>query len=172
VVTETMADLLLQQGHAAEALRVYRELASRSADPRLHQRVAELESAQAPPPVPKYAAADTGGRSVGDALREILAARLPTRAAAPPVRQVQPSSSEGAPTRPAADSLSLSSVFGEETPAAPPAVPSAPSERERVSFDDFYGTTSPTQAPRGPRAAEPKSDDLDEFHTWLQNLKR
>jgi hypothetical protein len=88
------------------------------------------------------------------------------------VRQVQPSSSEGAPTRPAADSLSLSSVFGEETPAAPPAVPSAPSERERVSFDDFYGTTSPTQAPRGPRAAEPKSDDLDEFHTWLQNLKR
>jgi tetratricopeptide (TPR) repeat protein len=172
VVTETMADVLLQQGHAAEALRVYRELASRSADPRLHQRVAELESAQAPPPVTRYAAADTGGRSVGDTLREILAARLPTRAAAPPVRQAPPPSSEGAPTRPAADSLSLSSVFGEETPAAPPAVPSATSERERVSFDDFYGPTSPTQAPRGPRAAEPKSDDLDEFHTWLQNLKR
>jgi tetratricopeptide (TPR) repeat protein len=172
VVTETMADVLLQQGHAAEALRVYRELASRSADPRLHQRVAELESAQAPAPVTKYAAADTGGRSVGDALREILAARLPTRAAAPPVRQVPPASSEGAPTRPAADSLSLSSVFGEETPAAPPAVPSAAPERERVSFDDFYATPGPTQAPRGPRAAEPKSDDLDEFHTWLQNLKR
>ncbi|HJX87786.1 MAG TPA: hypothetical protein VJ277_09535, partial [Gemmatimonadales bacterium] len=80
--------------------------------------------------------------------------------------------SEGAPTRPAADSLSLSSVFGEETPAAPPAVPSGPAERERVSFDDFYGTSNPAQAPRGPRAAEPKSDDLDEFHTWLQNLKR
>jgi hypothetical protein len=172
VVTETMADVLLQQGHAAEALRVYRELASRSADPRLHQRVAELESAQAPAPVTKYAAADTGGRSVADTLREILAARLPARAAAPPVRQVTPPSSEGAPTRPAADSLSLSSVFGEETPAAPPAVPSAPPERERVSFDDFYGTTTPTQAPRGPRSAEPKSDDLDEFHTWLQNLKR
>jgi hypothetical protein len=109
---------------------------------------------------------------VGDSLREILAARLPTRAAAPPVRQAPPAGSEGAPTRPAADSLSLSSVFGEETPAAPPAVPSGPAERERVSFDDFYGTSNPAQAPRGPRAAEPKSDDLDEFHTWLQNLKR
>ncbi len=172
VVTETMAEVLLQQGHAAEALGVYRELASRSGDPRLQQRVADLESAQAPPPVTKYSAADTGGRSVGDSLREILAARLPTRAAAPPVRQASPAGSEGAPTRPAADSLSLSSVFGEETPAAPPAVPSGPAERERVSFDDFYGTSGPTQAPRGPRAAEPKSDDLDEFHTWLQNLKR
>ncbi len=169
VVTETMAEVLLQQGHAAEALGVYRELASRSGDPRLQQRVADLESAQAPPPVTKYHAADTGGRSVGDSLREILAARLPTRAAAPPVRQASPTGSEGAPTRPAADSLSLSSVFGEETPAAPPAVPA---EQERVSFDDFYGTSGPTQAPRGPRAAEPKSDDLDEFHTWLQNLKR
>ncbi|HVL18805.1 MAG TPA: tetratricopeptide repeat protein [Gemmatimonadales bacterium] len=172
VVTETMAEVLLQQGHAAEALGVYRELASRSGDPRLQQRVADLESAQAPPPVTKYSAGDTGGRSVGDSLREILAARLPTRAAAPPVRQAPPAGSEGAPTRPAADSLSLSSVFGEETPAAPPAVPSGPAERERVSFDDFYGTSNPAQAPRGPRAAEPKSDDLDEFHTWLQNLKR
>ena len=172
VVTETMAEVLLQQGHAAEALEVYRELASRSGDPRLQQRVADLESAQAPPPVTKYSAGDTGGRSVGDSLREILAARLPTRAVAPPVRQAPPAGSEGAPTRPAADSLSLSSVFGEETPAAPPAVPSGPAERERVSFDDFYGTSNSAQAPRGPRAAEPKSDDLDEFHTWLQNLKR
>jgi hypothetical protein len=172
VVTETMAEVLLQQGHAAEALGVYRELASRSGDARLQQRVADLESAQAAPPVTKYSARDTGGRSVGDSLREILAARLPAQAAAPPVRQASPAGSEGAPTRPAADSLSLSSVFGEETPAGPPAVPSGPAERERVSFDDFYGTSSPAQAPRGPRAAEPKSDDLDEFHTWLQNLKR
>ena len=93
-----------------------------------------------------------------------------SRPSAPPVRQAQPEAgSEGAPTRPAAEALSLSSVFGEETPAAP-ALPSAPGER--VSFDDFYGSSGPTQTPRGPRAAEPKSDDLDEFHTWLQNLKR
>jgi hypothetical protein len=172
VVTETMAEVLLQQGHAAEDLRVYRELANRTADPRLQQRLADLESAQAPPQVTKYSASDTGGRSVGDTLRDMLAQHLPSRSAAPPVRQAPPAGSEGAPTRPAAEALSLSSVFGEETPAAPPAVPSGPAERDRVSFDDFYGTSSPAQAPRGPRAAEPKSDDLDEFHTWLQNLKR
>ena len=172
VVTETMAEVLLQQGHPAEALRVYRELADRSGDPRLHQRVADLESAQVPPQVTKYSAADTGGRSVGDTLRDMLGQHLPSRLAAPPVRQAAPAGSEGAPTRPAAEALSLSSVFGEETPAAPPAVPSNPAERDRVSFDDFYGSTGPTQTPRSPRAAEPKSDDLDEFHNWLQNLKR
>jgi tetratricopeptide (TPR) repeat protein len=172
VVTETMAEVLLQQGHAAEALRVYRELATRSGDPRLQQRVADLEAARQPPPTVRYSAAETGGQSVGDTLRGILAARLPARPAAPPVRQAGSSSNEGAPTRPAAEALSLSSVFGEETPAAPPAVPAAPAERDRVSFDDFYGGSGPTQAPRGPRTAEPKSDDLDEFHAWLQNLKR
>jgi len=172
VVTETMAEVLLQQGHAAEALGVYRELASRSGDPRHQQKVADLESTQPAPPLARYAAADTGGRSVGDTLRAILAARLPARPAAPPVRQPAAPGGEGAPTRPAAEALSLSSVFGEETPAAPPAVPSAPSERDRVTFDDFYGNAGPAQTPRGPRAAEPKSDDLDEFHTWLQNLKR
>ena len=172
VVTETMAEVLLQQGHAAEALGVYRELANRSGDPRLQQRVADLESAQAPPQITKYAAADTGGRSVGDTLRDMLAQRLPARPAAPPVRQAPSPDNEGAPTRPAAEALSLSSVFGDETTAAPPAVPAVPTERERVSYDDFYGSPSPTQAPRTPRAAEPKSDDLDEFHNWLQNLKR
>jgi hypothetical protein len=173
VVTETMAEVLLQQGHAAEALGVYRELASRSGDPRLQQRVAELEAAAQPAPRPvRYSAAETGGRSVGDTLRAILAAGLPARPAAPPVRQAAASGTEGAPTRPAAEALSLSSVFGEETPAAPPAVPAAPAERDRVSFDDFYGGAGPSQAQRGPRATEPKSDDLDEFHAWLQNLKR
>jgi tetratricopeptide (TPR) repeat protein len=173
VVTETMAEVLLQQGHAAEALGVYRELASRSGDPRLQQRVADLESTRPAPPVVRYSARETGGRSVGDALRAILGARPPARSAAPPVRQAPPGpTTEGAPTRPAAEALSLSSVFGEESPAAPPAVPAAPAERDRVSFDDFYGSSGPAQTPRGPRAAEPKSDDLDEFHTWLQNLKR
>ena len=172
VVTETMAEVLLQQGHAAEALGVYRELASRSGDPRLHQRVADLESVQ-PSRAVRYSAQDTGGRSVGDTLRAMLAARPPVRSAAPAVRQAPAApSTEGAPTRPAAEALSLSSVFGEESPAAPPAVPSAPAERDRVSFDDFYGNATPTQTPRGPRAADSKSDDLDEFHTWLQNLKR
>ena len=171
VVTETMAEVLLQQGHAAEALVVYRELASRSGDPRLRQKIADLEAAQAPPRATRYAAADTGGRSVTAFLQALLAARPPAQAAAPEVRPA-PSSDEGAPTRPAAEALSLSSVFGEDATAAPPAVPAPTQERERVSYDDFYGSSSPAQAPRGTRAPEPKKDDLDEFHAWLQNLKR
>ena len=173
VVTETMAEVLLQQGHAAEALGVYRELASRSGDPRLQQRVADLESAQAPPPVTKYSAGDTGGRSVGDSLREILAARLPTRAAAPPVRQAPPAGSEGAPTRPAADSLSLSAVFGEETPAGAAGGPVRPGGAGGGLLRRFLrDAPSPAPAPRSPRAGRTQEDDLDQFHTWLQNLKR
>jgi hypothetical protein len=63
-------------------------------------------------------------------------------------------------------------VFGEDATAAPPAVPAPTQERERVSYDDFYGSSAPAQTPRGTRAPEPKKDDLDEFHAWLQNLKR
>jgi len=170
VVTETMAEVLLQQGHSVEALVVYRELVSRSGDPRLRQRVAELEAAQPPASAVRYTAAATGGRSVAELMRGILAARPPAQAAPPAVRPGAPA--EGAPTRPAAEALSLSSVFGEETPAAPPAVPAPAPEPERVSFDDFYGGASQGQSARGPRAADSKNDDLDEFHAWLQNLKR
>jgi hypothetical protein len=41
-----------------------------------------------------------------------------------------------------------------------------------VSFDDFFGSPSGSAASRTPRAADSKNDDLDQFHTWLQNLKR
>lgn len=170
VVTETMAEVLLQQGHSVEALGVYRELVSRSGDPRLQQRVAELEAAQPPAPTVRYTAAATGGRSVAELMRGILAARPPAQSAPPAVRPGVPA--EGAPTRPAAEALSLTSVFGDETPAAPPAVPAPAPEPGPVSFDDFYGGGSPTQTPRGPRAADSHNDDLDEFHAWLQNLKR
>ena len=78
----------------------------------------------------------------------------------------------GAPTRPAADALSLSSVFGEEeAPGTPPAVP-APGAGTGVSFDDFFGAPGTTPPQRGSRAPDPKNDDLDQFHAWLQNLKR
>jgi hypothetical protein len=166
-----MAEVLLQQGHSVEALGVYRELVLRSGDPRLQERVAELEASQPPAQALRYSAADTGGRSVADLLRGILAGRPPAQAAPPAVSPAR-AATEGAPTRPAAEALSLSSVFGEETPAAPPAVPAPAPEAERVSFDEFYGTSGPTQTPRGTRGTESKSDDLDEFHAWLQNLKR
>jgi hypothetical protein len=127
-----------------------------------------------PPPPPKhaYAASETGGRPVARFLQDILSSRPPAQSAPPPVRQAPAASGGGAPTRPAADALSLSSVFGEEeAPGTPPAVPAA-GGGTGVSFDDFFGAPGATPAQRGTRAPDPKNDDLDQFHAWLQNLKR
>lgn len=176
VVTETMAKVLLQQGHSAEALRVYRELEVRNTgDPRLLQRIAELEadSAATPPGRRAYVAAETGGQSVREFFQGLLAARPAggSAPAAPRPAAASPADGGGAPTRPAPDALSLSSVFGEETTPLPPAVPTTPGALPAgVSFDEFYGGTG--GGPAKPRTPDPKSDDLDQFHTWLQNLKR
>jgi hypothetical protein len=119
-----------------------------------------------------YAASETGGRSVAQFLKHILTARPPAQSAPPAVRQAPAGSGSGAPTRPAADALSLSSVFGEEeAPGTPPAVPAA-GAGTGVSFDDFFGAPGATPTQRGNRAPDPKNDDLDQFHAWLQNLKR
>jgi hypothetical protein len=40
-----------------------------------------------------------------------------------------------------------------------------------VSFDDFFGSEQEGSAPARQRA-DPGKDDLDQFQTWLQNLKR
>jgi hypothetical protein len=80
---------------------------------------------------------------------------------------------DGAPTRPAHDSLSLSSVFGEESTPTPPAVSAAGGGGQGgVSYDEFFGAAGASTTPRPPRAPDSKSDDLDQFHAWLQNLKR
>jgi hypothetical protein len=132
-----------------------------------------LERAQPPaaPPKRSYSVGETGGRSVTHLFKNILSARPPSQASAAPVRQAPAAGSAGAPTRPAADALSLSSVFGEEASETPPAVPASNQGAGSVSFDDFF--TSPSASPaRTPRAPDPKNDDLDQFHAWLQNLKR
>jgi hypothetical protein len=41
-----------------------------------------------------------------------------------------------------------------------------------VSFDQFFGQPGSAGASRAQRAPDSKSDDLDQFHAWLQNLKR
>jgi hypothetical protein len=115
---------------------------------------------------------ETGGRSVAQLFKGILSARPPAQASAAPVRQAPAAGSAGAPTRPAADALSLSSVFGEASSETPPAVPASNAGAGSVSFDDFFGSSSASPAARTPRAPDPKNDDLDQFHTWLQNLKR
>lgn len=186
VVTESMAELFLKQGHPADALRIYRELlARRPEDSRLTERVASLEASEAAQakPLPRYAASASGGTSVRELMRTVLGSRPNGVEATRPQAEATPASdTPGTPTRPAADHLTLSAIFGEDAAPLPPmsrkprstSVP--PAERGGVSFDEFYGGggSQPGTSPR-PAGSPPGSggeDDLDQFHDWLQNLKR
>jgi len=180
MVTESLAELLLSQGRWEEALRVYRELDGRSGgESRWQERIAELEQPKpAPAPQRQYSAGATGGRSTGDFLGAMLASRPPHREPAAATkaegqRAGSASDTTGAPTRPAHDALSLSSVFGEDGTPTRPAVPATGSGAPgAVSYDDFFNAPPSGGTPRPARPPDPKSDDLDQFHTWLQNLKR
>lgn len=188
VVTESMAELFLRQGHRAEALRVYRELYRRDRENLgLREKVDELETslaeAASAPAAAAYRATDAS-HSVAAFLSTILAARpadpppgwgeAPAAVPAPLDVEAPPAAppGEAAPTRPATDHLSLSAVFGEEGSPVPPATPGAtvPSD-DGISFDAFFGGDQAGGAPRA-RAASREDDDLDQFHAWLQNLKR
>jgi hypothetical protein len=129
-------------------------------------------TASAAPPKRAYGAEATGGRSVAQLFKGMLLARPPAQASAAPVRQTPAPGSPGAPTRPPTDARSHSSVFGEEGSETPPAVPAPGQGAGSVSFDDFFSSSSASPASRTPRAPDPKTDDLDQFHAWLQNLKR
>jgi tetratricopeptide (TPR) repeat protein len=192
VVTETMAAVYERQGLRHEALTIYRELAARRPDDsRLAAKVAELQAAAPPAPVPApapmqaaeppsrpaagYAAAETGRQSLGAFLRGVLGAHLagPGATAAPAGRQeLAEAGMDAAPTRPAADPVSLSAVFGDDLPpAAPAASQSAPSAGQGFSFDAFFGAGS-APAREGARASAAGEDDLEQFHAWLQGLKK
>jgi hypothetical protein len=127
-----------------------------------------------PAPAPRFAAADTRGESVASFLGRLLAARLPggetASAPAAPQPPAADADASAAPTRPAADALSLSSVFGEEPATLPPVVPAPGAPAGGVSFDEFYSPSG--SGARNPRSPDNKNDDLDQFHAWLQNLKR
>jgi tetratricopeptide (TPR) repeat protein len=168
VVTESMAELYARQGHLAEAINVYRVLVSRTPnDSRLAQRMRELETAQAAGSRRmSYVAVDTGGESVESFFRALAGAR--------PTTEVTTGNDSGpaAPTRPAGDPLSLSSIFGEESAsAAPPPVGGAPAAGG-FSFDQFFGGNPPSPSATGPRKAMPSDEDLDQFQNWLKSLKR
>ena len=199
VVTESMAELYASQGHPGEALGVYRILFDRNPDnARLRQRIHELEAALAEQAAadasPSYAASVTGGKAVSSFLGGLLQARpapvdVPEPPPAPELTSVARASEEGgeeavasgAPTRPAGDRLSLGAIFGEDPSPVPPAEAAAGAKAEGAggfSFDDFFGGGESAPGARtatgSVRAARPADDDddLDQFHTWLQSLKR
>jgi tetratricopeptide (TPR) repeat protein len=190
VVTESMAELFLRQGHRAEALLVYRELYHRNRDDlRLREKVDALETelaaeVAASPRGRSYAALDRG-RSVATFLSGVFAARpadAPSAwvaapappAAAPAASEAASESGDAAPTRPASDHLSLSDVFGDTGSPVPPAVAAtagAPAaDDDGMSFDAFFGEAA--GAATRPRGSAREDEDLDQFHAWLQNLKR
>ena len=64
-LTETLAELYLQQGFRDEALSIYRQLLDRSpTDETLKSRIAALQQAEVPPPAPVPAESRAGSQSV------------------------------------------------------------------------------------------------------------
>ena len=125
----------------------------------------------APAGRPSYLASKTKGRSVASFFHSLIAARPPAEAGfagaetAPPV-------DGAAPSRAPHDGGSLGSLAGDDNLAVRPAVPAADQKSDgAVSFDDFFGSDREGSTPLRQRA-EPGKDDLDEFQSWLQNLKR
>jgi len=55
MVTKTMAELYLQQGHLQEAYEIYKALAEKDPfDPEIQERVKELEEKFHPSPAPEF----------------------------------------------------------------------------------------------------------------------
>jgi hypothetical protein len=174
-------------------LAVYAQLAQRDPEnQRIAAAVAELTPATpaapepappAPEPLPRFAAGETGGRSVGQLFGALLAATRPVVAPTihPPAFE-QPKRGSGEPTRPAQESLSLSSVFGEEPASSGAGAGSvADSGPGEPSFDEFFapatGSAADLELPRTPESdsggmAAQVPEDLEQFNAWLRGLKR
>jgi soluble lytic murein transglycosylase-like protein len=153
VLTETMAEVYIAQGHVDEALDIYRKLlAQQPGNAALAAKVAEIEAKSATAPA---AAAAPGGTSVSVVLAEILGVE-PRPAMAPPPRP------EGA--RPPAPSPAA------RTPPAGP--PAQAADADEFSFDQFFGAEEDTggAAPSTRRAAG-KEGSEDDFRNWLKSLK-
>jgi tetratricopeptide (TPR) repeat protein len=188
VVTETMAEIFLRQGHRELALAVYTQLSLRDPDNRRLAEVATALSeelappAPAPPPeapAPRYAAVETGGRSVQSLFGALLSASRPAVATAihPPAFET-PRHAAGEPTRPAQEPLSLGAVFGDAAVPGGPASPPVVSGSE-PSYEEFFapGSSADAELPRPPEhdaatAASQVPEDLEQFNAWLRGLKR
>lgn len=199
VVTETMAELYLKQGHHQDALRVYQALlAQRPNDARLKAKVSQLSGGGA--------SKKGSGISAQAFLKGIWSGRGAKPAAEPQGTLAaafdvaesgageRAPSSLGEPSRPSQDHISLDTVFGDEgsspaTPAQP--APEAPAQPEAsktggFSFDEFFAGGKP-DAGKPPensartaggsrtsgRTQRPPEDeaDADQFQQWLKKLK-
>jgi len=186
VLTETMAELYLKQGHQQDALRVYQALlAQRPNDPKLRAKAEQL--------------APGGKKGSGVSAQAFLKgiwsgrkASQSTLAAAFDVADPSPQL-PGEPSHPAHDHISLDTVFGEEAarrpaPESAPAAAPPPEDGSKTggfSFDEFFaggkpGATATEASPKTPggsrttgRTQRPPEDEAeaDQFQQWLKKLK-
>jgi hypothetical protein len=120
---------------------------------------------------PSYLARETKGRSVAAFFHSLLAARPPGERGLTGAGTGSPTGTD-APARAVHDGGALGSLAGDENLLVPPTVAAAdPKGDGAVSFDDFFGAEREGSTPLTQRA-DPGKDDLDQFQTWLQNLKR
>ncbi len=146
VLTETMAELYLKQGHQQDALRVYQALlAQRPNDAKLRSKVEHLS-----PGGKKHS-----GISARGFLKDILAGRGAPPPSAPKSQSTLAAvfdvagpapmgpGGPGEPSRPAHDTISLDSVFGDEAARRAAAGTAGPGETDTpktggFSFDEFF----------------------------------
>lgn len=170
VLTETMAELYLKQGHTEDALRVYQALlAQRPGDLRLRAKVDALRGTGSGDEGRGTGGVVLSGQSIRAFLKSILVAR-PGAAVPLPATTLDsafagtPADAEreapGAPARPTDEGISLDAVFGDEgggghEPPAPVgnAPPAGPGTGAGFSFDDFFG--GPAAAPTSGSGTSP-----------------
>jgi hypothetical protein len=169
VLTETMAELYLRQGHQEDALRVYQALlAHRPHDVGLRARVEAL----APVGKSEGAGGEDMGESVPAFLKRIFAGRPEPSAVvatsslesafavASPEPEPEPDLvAPGEATRPAEDTMFLDQVFGDDGPGAalPRAelrsgAPSSPSSTSSVASHPSPLSSPPPSPPPSPEA--------------------
>jgi tetratricopeptide (TPR) repeat protein len=155
VVTETMADLYLKQGHQEDALRVYQALLEQHpGDARLQDRVDQLSgrkappapsrAAPAPPPARRKLAKAPGGQSALEFLRRALREQAPV--SAPAATAIVATAATPPAAGDAADASSLESAFAgvsdgpapEQSSDQPPGAPTLPAA-DNISLDAVFG---------------------------------
>jgi hypothetical protein len=176
IVTDSMAEVFLRQGHKSLALAVYRQLAERSpgsasigeAIARLEAELAPAQAVPAPEPVRvAHRASETGGRSVGQLLRSVLDAPAPVAASTVLPPAIEPA---GEPTRATPDALSLGVVFGDESAPAPTVA--EPPTGPEPSYDEFFGAAPAAEVTASGPVGPAETEDLRQFNDWLRGLKR
>ena len=163
VLTETMAELYLKQGHQQDALRVYQALlAQQPRDARLRAKVEQLSGG----------GKKSSGVSAQTFLKNILSGR---KAPPPPPVESVPTTLGaafdvagpvmGEPSHPAQDAISLDSVFGDEAARRASAAREQPADQSAgpgeaqggggeggFSFDEFFAGNKPGAAGGAPAA--------------------